>query len=489
MKRILLAGLSGLLYALSFPPCDLYYLAWVCLVPLFIAIQGVSGKKAFFMGLVSGIVAWAGIIYWIACVMYFHGGLGIFLSCLVLFALICYLSLYFGVFAFFSSVMLCRRHAWITLSGIWIMLEMIRTYALSGFPWALIGYSQASFCTFIQTAETGGVYLTGAFIVMVNVSLGMIWKKGGHARQWRPLVCSMCLVLAVSLWGQWRMDILDPGNESIRVGVAQANILQEEKWLPEMIEPTIDIYSRLTKEACREGASLVVWPETACTFYLFGQGRPTSRIIDLNKGVDCQILAGSPAIEEGKYFNRTWLLDAGRVQGHYDKIHLVPFGEYLPFPDIFGRFFGKMVKEVSDFSKGEDLSPIDGMGILNCFEIIMPYMSRGLTREGADILVNVSNDAWFRSWPTSEQLLEMSVFRAVENRRWVVRSVNHGISAFIDPFGRVARRMGRSNEGFMVEDINRGEYQGIYTRYGPIIPFAWALLGCVAALTCMKKRC
>jgi apolipoprotein N-acyltransferase len=177
------------------------------------------------------------------------------------------------------------------------------------------------------------------------------------------------------------------------------------------------------------------------------------------------------------------LLRRGKIEGIYDKVHLVPFGEYLPFAGILRPFFGNLTAEVGDFSAGTVVKPIDGIGVLICFESIFPDISRKLCKDGAGLLVNMSNDAWFKTWSTPEQHLQFLCFRAIETRRWVIRAVNHGISAIIDPHGRVVDRIGLLKEGMIVGDIQKIDYVSFYVRFGPIIALLWAAASLIAALT------
>jgi apolipoprotein N-acyltransferase len=232
----------------------------------------------------------------------------------------------------------------------------------------------------------------------------------------------------------------------------------------------------------------VVWPESSCNFYLFREWKPTSKVIELSQECPLPIVVGGAAYEDGKYFNREWLLISGNPYGYYDKVHLVPFGEYLPLSSLLQPFLGKMVQEVSDFSKGERLSPIGDMGVLICFESIFPDISRTLSKKGATYLVNTSNDAWFKTWATPEQDLQISGFRAIENRRWLIRSVNHGISAFIDPLGRITSSLGLLKEGVILEDIKKNSYLTFYTRYGAALAWIWGIVGMCLIVSVRRKK-
>lgn len=486
MRRLFLAILAGICYTLSFPTYEVWPLAWIFAVPLlFLADEDMGPLEIFIYGMIAGIIAWAGILYWIAYVMETYGGMGLAPATLLLLLLIIYMAAYFGIFALGAKKLIRSRFAFLTIPGIWVLLELIRSYIMfSGFPWALVGYSQFPWKPFIQLAEFGGVYCIGGIILMVNVAIYKAVRK-----EYLPLVVSICVLAAAAAWGGWRMDHLPADGRTVKVGVAQANIAQDMKWLPEMVEPTIDIYSRLTREAVDQGAELVVWPETACNFYLLRRWPESARIIGLSRESDARLVIGSPAFDDGRYLNRMWLLHRGVVEGYYDKVHLVPFGEYLPLASLIEPFFGSLTQGVGNFSRAKEASPIDGLGILICFESVFPDLTRDLCRKGATCLVNASNDAWFKTWATPGQHLLMASFRTIESRRWMLRSVNHGISAIINPSGEVIKKIGLLEEGVITGEITESEYLSFYTKYGPFLAWVWALGSVIAALTSIRRRC
>lgn len=484
MKQLYLAILAGLLYAVSFPLYSIWPLAWVWAVPLLFLMKDVSAGRAFLYGMVAGVIAWSGVLYWIAYVMSTYGGMGLFPAAFLLLLLVVYMSLYFGGFVWLSRRFIHSSRAFLAIPGIWILFELLRSYFIfSGFPWALLGYSQYPWISFIQIAEIGGVYLIGGIILMGNVAIYQALRK----REFVPLVISVLLVAVCASWGAWRMgNVFDKG-EPVRAAVAQANIPQDQKWAPEIVNPTIDTYERFTKAAVKQGAKVVAWPETACPFFLFLDWPYTSRIISLSRSVDAKLVVGSPAYENDQYFNRMWLLENGRIGGSYDKVHLVPFGEYLPLSDLIRPFFSGLTKEVGNFTPARKPHPIGEIGVFTCFESIFPGMTRDLSNQGATYLINASNDAWFKTWSTPEQLLQITSFRAIESRKWLLRPVNHGISAIINPKGQAVRKIGLLKEDFIVADITPSGMLTFYTKFGPVIALVWAALSGIAALTFFRS--
>ncbi len=479
LKPVLMPVLTGILYALAFPFFDLWPLAWIFVVPLLFSLEDVNQGRAFFSGMISGLIAWAGVVYWIALVMSTYGGMGLFTAILLLLLLLAYLSLYFGAFAWAASRFLKNRFAFLILPGLWVALELVRSYTIfSGFPWALLGHSQLPFTAFVQVAELGGVFLVSAVVMAGNVAIYQAMKK-----QYAPVAIAAGLVILCAGFGQWRISNGPFEGTPFRIAAAQANVPQDQKWRKEQVDATLDTYLSLTRQAIDKKAQLVAWPETACTFYLFRHWTQTWRVLKLSMANQSDLLVGSPAYEDGRFFNRAYLLRSGKIMGSYDKMHLVPFGEYLPFAGLLREYFDGLTAQVGDFSAGTEVEPIEDIGVFICFESIFPDISRQLCKKGARVLVNLSNDAWFKTWSTPEQHLQFACFRAIETRRWLVRAVNHGISAVIDPQGKVVERIGLLKEGMIVCDIKKIDYLSFYVRYGPIVALMWAAASIIAALT------
>jgi apolipoprotein N-acyltransferase len=479
VRPVFLPIISGVLYCLAFPTYDVWPLAWVFAVPLLFSIEGETPGRAFIKGMIAGVVAWAGILYWIAYVMNTYGGMNLATATFILLLLLLYLAIYFGVFSWAAFRLIQSRYAFLILPGIWILLEAFRSSVVfSGFPWAQLGHSQLKWKTFVQVAELGGVHLISALLIMGNVSLFKAFRK-----QFVPVVMTVIVVLSCVAFGQWRFthDVFE--GQPFKAAAAQANVPQDQKWRPERVESTINTYTALTREAISQGAELVVWPETACTFYLFRQWPQTYRVLTLSMGNETELLVGSPASVDGNFYNRVWLLKNGRIKGYYDKVHLVPFGEYLPLSEYLRPWFGNLTQGVSNFSAGPDIEPIEDNGVMICFESIFPGISRELCNKGSTLLVNISNDAWFKTWATPEQLLQITCFRAIETRRWIIRAVNHGISAMVSPYGEVVERIGLLQEGMIVHEVARNNYESFYVRFGPIVPLLWGALALIAALT------
>ena len=269
-------------------------------------------------------------------------------------------------------------------------------------------------------------------------------------------------------------------------GFVQGNVEQSVKWNPDFQAATIDKYLRLSKGIIAQRPDIVVWPETALPFYFGHNKEMTDSVTKGLRQMRTDFLFGSPAFTRKAktvaYFNSAFLTDSnGDVRGQYNKAHLVPFGEYVPLKRWL-PFLGKMVAQVGDFATGRVGDTITWrnhrLGVLICYEAIFPYISRSVVNNGAALLINITNDAWYGTTAAPYQLFSMTVFRAVENRRALVRAANTGISGYIDPAGRVRSKTGLYNEDAATSTVPLLSERTFYTRYGD----SFALLGIALVL-------
>ena len=499
MRDAGLAALTGLLVILIFPLVDFAPLAWVALVPLLAAIERNRPGLAFRLGFLSGVLSYAGILYWLVYTLRVYGYIPYPVSVPIVLLLILYLSLYTGAFAA-GTAFLCDRGFPLPAVApvLWVALEYLRTYLLSGFPWAVIGYSQHRLLPFVQIAELTSVYGVSFLIVGVNAVFSRMLHADAPEKRRGLLVwatAATTLVCACLGFGFWRLNDLDtperPGTRPLTVALIQGNIPQELKWDNTFKDETIGVYRDLTAKAAvtakgagGEGPDLVVWPETAAPFYFQSDSRRAFEVRSIARDVGVPILFGCPAFNRHenrlRYLNRAYLLsDQGEVLGFYDKLHLVLFGEYNPLPVIT-----KLVSGAGDFSPGEDLVtfrfPGGAFGVVICFEGIFPALDRRFVAEGAELLVNITNDAWFGKTSAPYQHLAMVTFRAVENRVPVVRAANTGVTAVIDVTGRITARTAIFERDFLVETVRVGDGGTFYTRHGDL--FAQACSAAAAIL-------
>jgi apolipoprotein N-acyltransferase len=486
---LVLAVASGLCLAASLPSLEIAPLAWIGLVPLLLAIRGRSPGRAFRLGWVTGTVFFLATCYWIIHTIGSYTELPVPLAALVLLLMSSVLGCYAGAFAaglrWFEG---CGLPAVWLAAPLWVALEWLRGWFFIGFPWAALGYSQYRFHALVQMAEVTGVYGVSAVLVLFNAVVAAVLVVRGPAarRNLGALAVLTALVVALVGFGQWRLAALAamPETGSLRVGLAQGNVAQEQKWDPAFQDETMGRYRQLTLDAVRQRPDLVVWPETATPFFFQEPGPRRDEVLALAREVQTPILFGSPAfrrLADGQFeqLNRVYLLRGdGREEATYDKMQLVPFGEYVPFQSVF-FFVQQVVTAVGNIGAGAVPTvfelPTARFGTLICYEAIFPALTRLFVRDGADFLVNVTNDAWFGRTSAPRQHLAQDTFRAIENRVPFVRAANTGISAVIDADGRIRWQGPLYEMLWHVVDIRWTGVRTFYTRFGDV--FVWA---CVA---------
>jgi apolipoprotein N-acyltransferase len=483
--RAALAIASGLLLAAAFPSIDWEPLAWVGLVPLLRAIGGRSPGRAFFLGWLTGVVFYVGTTYWVGYTIVHYTSMPMPLAMVIVLLMASALACYHGAFA--AGIRFFQRSGrdvvWLA-PALWVTLEWLRGWFVIGFPWGALGYSQYRAHDLVQIAEVTGVYGVSAVLVLFNVVAAEVFgHRGRDVRRLLPgLVTITVLVVVLPALGRWRVAALarEPIVGSIRVGLAQGNVEQDRKWDPSFQDETMARYRNLTLAAAQAGAQLVVWPETAAPFFFQEPGERRDDVLELAKEARVPLVIGTPAFgrtEEGKVQqrNRAYLITPdGTERGHYDKIELVPFGEYVPFRRVL-FFVDQIVTAVATLGAGEETTvfqaPEGRFGVLICYEGIFPALTRRFVDGGADFLVNITNDAWYGRTAAPYQHLVQASFRAIENRVPLVRAANTGISAVIDPDGRIRWQSPLFEMLWHVEEIRWTGIRTFYTRFGDV--FVW----------------
>jgi apolipoprotein N-acyltransferase len=501
------AAVSGLLMSAAFPKVGLSGLAWFALVPLLAALRGQAPKDAFRTGMIAGLAHYLTLLYWVVFTMRTYGYLPWWQCVSLLVLLAAYLALYPGLFALAVS-RFCRKPGQLVLFApvFWVALEYARGFLLTGFPWGNVGYSQFNRLHIIQISDMFGVYGVSFLVVLVNAAVYMLLLFAA-GKPWREQAVDkrqamQAAILAIGLlgcclvYGRLRIGTVDEAMRealSPRVAVVQGNIDQARKWDPAFQIGTTKKYLGLTRSAAARQPDLVVWPETATPFYFEASPKLTRLVTDAVRHTGTHLLVGSPsaqgAQETRAYFNSAYMVAPdGRATGRYDKVHLVPFGEYVPLKPVLS-FVGKMVAQVGDFSpgeKGRTLAWKEGLptvGVQICFEIVFPGLSRSLVKNGAGLLVNLTNDAWFGKSSAAYQHFTMAVFRAVENRRSLVRCANTGISGFVDPVGRIVAQTDLFVDAVVDRDVPVMNRTTLYTRVGDLLPLA-----CLGVLILLAGR-
>jgi len=495
------AALSGGLLVLSFPIVNLWPVASFFLVPLLLCSQGKSGKDAFLLGAFAGAIAYIGLIYWVVVAVNRYGNIPLPLAIPILLLLVIYLSLYWGVFTFLASYVR-EKGVWIPLlafPALWVGLEFLRSFLLSGFPWALVGYSQYLNILCIQIADITGVYGVSYLVILIN-TLIFLWIVRWRGRKGVPLqgiIFTLVLLALTCAYGYWRINVPVKTEKGLKVGVAQGNIAQDVKWDKGFQQQTLTIYRRLTFKLQEQSPGLIVWPETALPAYFPSGTELDDKVLAVPQEMNAYLLFGSLSSKkvgkEHKIYNSAYLLSPQRhIVGRYDKIHLVPFGEYVPLSSRF-PFFNSLVG-IGNITPGDEAVifqlPRGQFGVLICFEVIFPDLCREFVRKGADFMVTITNDAWFGRTSAPYQHLAQATFRSIENRMWLVRAANTGISAFVDPWGRVRQSRGIFTQEAFTEKIDlRGDQMTFYTRYGDLFALLCSLMGIgVIGYVVVKKQ-
>lgn len=497
----MLAVLSGLLLFLSFPKYGSGIMAWAALIPLFFALKDATSREAFKIGFLTGFVAHIGILYWIVYVVVQYGYLPIYAGIAALLLLAAYLSLYTACFAMGVDFLKKKGiRLFVSTPLLWTVLEFLRSHLLTGFPWENLAYSQYLYAKVIQIADVTGIYGITFVIVMINAVLYDLLSARFRGRTLLVETVVACLVIMMIIgYGHYRIGSIDELlKKAPRMGVAliQGNIDQNMKWNPLYQSQTIDIYRSLSWQAVPSGGGLIVWPETAAPFYFQQRGAMQTAVVDIARTSGSALLFGSPSYEEENgsisHMNSAFLLKPdGTMSGRYDKVHLVPYGEYVPLRRFF-PFIGKLVAGVGDFKSGKGFYPltIDGyrLGVLICYEGILPEAARDYKREKAEILVNITNDAWFGKTSAPYQHLSMTVFRAIESRLYLVRAANTGISAIIDPKGEILSRTGIFERTILKGDVKIIDEKTCYAAYGDAFVYLCAIALLIITVSPTQRR-
>ncbi|PYQ73749.1 MAG: apolipoprotein N-acyltransferase [Acidobacteria bacterium] len=445
---VLRAAVAGLLLAFSFPRFGHPALAWIALAPLLAALCAGRLRHAFLLGLLTGGIYFTGTLYWITRVMVVYGGLQGWIAVPVNAALIAYLALFPGLFA-----LVVRR------------LTMVH----------------------------GPAALMAAPLVWIATELGMFASV------------TIAIVVAIALWGSRRVAASEwtRSGDPIRVGLIQGNVDQAQKWDATRAAVIFDDYLQMTRRAIAERAQFVLWPESSTPFLFEEEPAGAERIRTLAVQAHVPILFGSDQIVwriagnrriPDKYFNSAFLVRPdGTTGGVYRKMHLVPFGEYVPLQRVL-FFAAPLTEQVGTFAPGEtpELLPVNGhpISVAICYEVVYPALVREFVRGGSEMLTTITNDAWFGETSAPYQHFEQSSMRAIEEGRYLVRSANTGISGIVDPYGRVVEKTSIFQQAVLVGEARFLRTSTFYARHGDILAYA-ATLAAVALVIAswpMRRR-
>jgi apolipoprotein N-acyltransferase len=460
-------------------------------------------RQAFKAGVVMGLPYFFGTQYWIYHSISHYGGVPLVLSFLVVLLLSLFLSLYTGVFGLLFSRIMNHSSlpALLAAPVLWVVIEFGRAYLFTGFPWSSLGYSQYKFLNLIQFADITGVYGVSFVVVAVNGLLADIFITGRRQEEMPlfhlfPLVSGGVLLLvvvgALFLYGNHRLDEDRPG-KPLRISVVQGNMEQDIKWSPAAQGFVLETYENLSTAAVQQAEpDMLIWPESALPFY-YGYDQPlTEEFLAFQKTLGTPLLFGAITVRKKtngyNLGNSALLLDAGgELTYTYDKIHLVPFGEYVPLKELL-FFIDKVVVGIGDYVPGERYvraeTPHGEFATLVCYEIIFPGLVRKFYRDGGDFIVTITNDGWFGRTTGPYQHWSMAVLRAIENRKPVVRAANTGISGFIDSSGQILARTLLFERTVLTETVKTDSTRTFYSRYGDLFSY----LCIIAALGMLLMR-
>jgi apolipoprotein N-acyltransferase len=501
------ALISGALIVPAFPVFDLYLLAWVAFVPLLLSLWKKSPAEAFQAGFIFGIVYFFGTLYWIYHSINFYGGVPFVASISIVLLLCCYLSIYPAVFAYFFSSFIRRTRLPALLIGpvLWVVLEFVRSYAFTGFPWSSIGYSQYKFLSLIQVSDITGVYGISFLVIAFNCAIvdGLLIRARIREMPLFPLSYTIIglviffIAIVSSLgYGLWRMGQERPGHP-VKAALVQGNIEQDKKWDLVFQKYVMDTYFSLSLDAARTSPDLVIWPETAIPF-IFGEDKEnTEKLLEFQRTLKSSLLFGSilekqTSSERVSMTNSVLLLDKeGKMTFQYDKIHMVPFGEYVPLRKVL-FFVDKLVAGIGDYVPGNQYikaeTEFGSFATLICYEIIFPGLVRKFYPTSGDFIVTVTNDAWFGKTAGPYQHFSMAVFRAVENRKPVMRSANTGISGFIDSNGRILSRTDLFQRQVLAGEIKTDNTLTYYSRYGDLFAYFCIVISAILFINLKSWR-
>ncbi len=493
--RIALAAISGVLFALAFPDYSIGWLSFIALAPLLIAIaRSHSAWESILLGWISQTIAWLMMVPWVVRVMSHYGGLPYSTGVLIFIAMCAVLGLYGSAFA--ALVHVVRRGdslaRWLLVPLAWAAVEYARTYLLTGFPWNLVAASIVDYTSFVQFDRVAGPYLVGAMTIVPAVVIAWIVVA-------RPRVptAGMAVAAVVAFLFVWwstglvasRLATAPADTPPVQAALLQPNISQEMRWNDQNLT---DIYGRMmtmTNDAITAGVPIVIWPESTVPLSFATTDFFRDEIQSISRAHHADIILGSIAedpSQPGKMWNAAFLVSDGVTIGHYDKIRLVPFGEYVPLRKML-FFARKLVRAVGEFEFGTNDNPLRGRlryGPAICYEIVFPRIAATQVKHGANVLVTITNDDWFRGGSAPRQHLNQARLRAIEDDRYLLRAATTGISAVVDPAGNVVHEIPMGEEGTIFASFYPRTTITPYVRFGDW--FAW--VACFAVIIASLRR-
>ncbi len=511
--RRVASGFSGFLLVACFPKLSLHSLVWIALLPLLLVLAGESSLwRAFGWAYLSGAIFFAGSCYWFVEVTRHYGGLSLGLAVTALAAFVVVFSVFFGAFGLVVGALARKSPAQALLASpfLWVAMELARTYLITGFPWNLLGYGVQS-AGVRQIASVTGVY--GLSFLALATSALAAWVLRHWREKWPWLALGGWAALL--LIGNWAFAPPRVTQGPALAILVQPNVPLDEQaasawapWLnPSKLDRLVDmslqaLASAERKEGVRPDEQgrpgvgvppLIIWAENPAPFYFTRDPVFRNAVERMAKQASAYVVVNTViplANGRPQITNSGVILDPeGRQILQYDKMHLVPFGEYVPawaFPDMIGKITTEAGNFVPGASYGVAPTPRGAVGLFICYEDIFPQLVRRVTLAGAKVLVNISNDAWFGRSSAAQQELEMARLRAIENRRYLLRATNDGITALIDPYGRVEKQIPRYQTAALPVHFSYFGAETFYTRHGDA--FAWLCMALAVGAALVAAR-
>jgi apolipoprotein N-acyltransferase len=500
----ILALISSVLQILVFPNANLYFLCWIAIAPLLYALlrgRGGEGElfdsegrslrpftlwQGFLIAWLCGIVWYLGTCYWIYPVMNGYGKLPVPVAALITIGYCLLMGTHHGVFGLLV-VMMARRSAvgnrrpLLLAPFFWVAIELARDHMI-GVPWIPLGGSQIDNIPFARIVQITGVYGLSFAVMLVNCALVAALLLRGQRRK-NLLISAVAAAMALQVGVFARLAPFVATQQAVLI---QENVplLDQAEWTPRYFDQTISELVKLSVEAAprppNTNPGLIIWPESPAPFFI-ADPRLQRWLVALAQDRNSYLVAGSlgetqEAGGKQQLLNSALVIDPrGNMVGHYDKIHLVPFGEFVPYQNLF-FFANKLTREVGDFARGTQRKVFDlggtHAGIFICYESIFPDEVREFTANGAQVLINISDDLWYGETGAPAQHLQMARMRAIENHRWILLATNNGTTASIDPFGRVVKQAPRNVRTALLVPFAPQNESTFYSRNGDV--FAWA---------------
>ncbi len=437
-----------------------FALAWFAPVCLVLCVEGLRPGRAALWGFAAGTVAHAAVLHWIYVVTVTYGHAAPVVGVVAPLGLGAYVGLFTAAFgAALARFAQAGGLTALTVAVLWTCLDHLRSFFLTGFPWATLGYAQHENPVLMALAPVTGVYGLSFATVLVGIA-GLravrAWRMGQSVSRSDALaVLATSIVCAGLYWGNAVEE--DPAARRVSVAVVQGNIDQGVKWSPKWAERTLDTYESLSRRAASEGAEIILWPETAVPGSIDREAIVRDRLEELARSTGTTLVVGGVGIEGQrppvKFFDSAYVFDpTGELVTRYDKSHLVPFGEYVPLRDLIGLFVSAVARGIApdNVTAGEGPralsmppgalvvgAPLVSAGVPICYELLFPDLVRRFVGDGAGVLFAITNDAWYGRTGAPFQFLAITALRSAESRVWTARAANTGVSGFIDPRGRV----------------------------------------------------